>query len=83
MAIQTATATFNGAQPLDGDQPYVDLTWPTAYASASVYRLGDGPNVTDGNGGVSVNFKNKTGSGVRVIVSDQFVGTVEVTAYDV
>jgi hypothetical protein len=83
MAINPITATFNGAQPLDGDFPYVDITWPTAYASASAYRIAFGANLTDGNGALSIFFKNKAGSGVRVCATDQFTGTVELTPYDV
>lgn len=82
MATQTATATFNGAQPLDGDLPFIDITWGTAYASAAAYQIAKGEVVTDGSGPIVANFKTKTATGVRVTVSDQFTGTVELTAVD-
>jgi hypothetical protein len=81
MALQTATATFNGAQSLDGDLPYIDVTWPTAYSSSSVYRVALGVNTSDGP--LAIMFKSKTASGVRVLASDQFSGTVELVAYDI
>ena len=83
MAIQSAQATFNGAQPLDGDTPYVDITWTSAYTTTTAYRVAHGVNVTDSGGPIAVNFKTKTTTGIRVLVSDQFTGTVEIVAYDV
>lgn len=83
MATQSITATFTGAQPLDGDVPYIDVTWPSAYPSASVYRISAGAIVTDGNGTMTVCLKSKTATGVRVFAADQFVGTVELLAFDV
>lgn len=83
MAVQTATATFNGAQPLSGGLPYVDVTWTTAYSSASAYRISEGVNITDSDGPISVIHGSKTASGVRVFASAQFSGTVELIAVDV
>lgn len=83
MAIQTATAAFTGAQSLDGDLPYVDVTWPTAYVSATVYRVVCGPVVTDALGTIAINLKNKAGATVRVTASGQFTGTVELVSFDV
>ena len=81
MAIQSRTANFTGAEPLDGELPFIDITWPTAYAAPEAYRIAHGVTINDGGGPVVVNVKNKTSTGVRVIASGQFVGTVEVTAY--
>lgn len=83
MAVQTQTATFNGAQPLSGGLPYVDVTWTTAYANSSAYRVSEGVNVSDGAGPVAIVFGSKTGAGVRVFASMQFTGTVELIAFDV
>ena len=83
MAIQTQTATFTGAQPLDGDLPYIDVTWPTAYASASAYRVVCGAVVADALGTIAINLKSKAGATVRVTASDQFTGSVELISFDV
>lgn len=83
MAIQTTTATFNGAQSLDGVLPFVDVTWPVSYSSSGSYRVSLGVNITDGGGVIVISFKSKTASGLRVLASDQFTGTVELVAYDV
>ena len=82
MATQSVTATFTGAQSLDGDFPYVDITWTSAYASVGVYRIFAGTAITDANGVIVVNLKNKSTTGVRVLASDQFTGSVELTAVD-
>ena len=78
--VQTATATFNGAQPLSGDYPYVDITWSVAFASAGVYRIALGL-CAPSSGMVGVMFDLKAGAGVRVLVTDQFTGTIELIGY--
>lgn len=83
MAIQSAQATFNAAQPLDGDLPYIDVTWTSAFTTTASYRVALGVNVSDGAGPIAINFKTKTTTGIRVLASDQFTGTVELVAYDV
>lgn len=80
MAFQTAFATFNSAQPLDGDYPYIDVTWSVPYASSSSYRVFKG-EITSG-AAVIVNFKSKAAGTIRVIASDQWTGTVELVAVD-
>jgi hypothetical protein len=83
VAIQTATATFTGAQLLDGDLPYIDIVWTTTYASPASYRVVCGPVITDSLGTIAINLKNKYSNAVRVTASDQFVGTVELISFDV
>lgn len=78
-ANQQATATFTGAEPLDGDQSYVDLTWPTMTTLANV-RLTYGVQVDDGSGAVAITLKNHTLTGVRVLASAPFTGKVYVAA---
>lgn len=78
---QATAATFNGAQSLDGINPYVDITWPVAWTSAAAYRItGLTPIITSSAGLITANVKNKTASGCRVLVSDQFTGTVELVS---
>ena len=79
-SVQVGAATFNGANSLDGDYPYADVTWVTPYASAAAYRIAIAGIVNDGGGMISVNLKSKTASGVRVYVSAQFTGVVELHA---
>lgn len=84
MATQTTIATFTGAEPLDGDFPYVDLTFGTAYASAAAYQAFPGVAVSDGSGAIVAWIKasSVTASGLRVLVSEQFTGTVAVITSD-
>ena len=82
MAILLATATFTGGQPLDGDFPYVDVTWATPYSAVGAYRVFAGVGVTDSNGAIVINLKSKSTTGVRVLASDQFTGSVELIAMD-
>lgn len=82
MSVQNATATFNGAQSLDGDYPYVDITWPVAYDLAADYVVLDGVLATLP---VTCWLKSgsQTASGVRVLAIDQFTGSVVLTAVPV
>jgi len=79
--MQTAEAEFNGAQSLDGEYPYVDITWPVAYASNAAYRVTYGIEIASG-GLIPVIAYVKTGAGasLRVYASAQFTGTVVLTA---
>lgn len=77
-AIYTRTATFDGTQPLDGDQPYVDVSWPSLGTLANV-RIGTGVQVDDGNGQIGANHKSLTLTGCRVLASAHFTGKVYVT----
>ena len=84
MALAVLTATFNGAQPLDGDLPYVDISGLT-YSAASAYGIGLSVAQTDIASGLitaAVKGTSKTASGFRVCVSDQFTGTVEIELWD-
>lgn len=76
-AIQSAVAAFNGAQPLDGDQYYVDLTWPTFTTLGNV-RFTFGVQVDDSAGAIVVTLKSVTLTGCRVLASGQFTGKVYV-----
>ncbi len=71
--IQNQTATFNGAQSLDGDYPYVDITWTTAFSSAGAYIIVDGPSAVLPVV-CWVKSGSKTASGCRVLAADQFTG---------
>src|SRR6185295_18700777 len=72
MAIQTDVAEF------DGSQDYVDITWPEAFSSyrlyAAVYTTGIPPRIS---------LVNATSTGVRVVPSARFTGTVYVEIFDV
>lgn len=85
MAAQATIATFTAAEPLDGDFPYVDITFGTAYASASVYAAVLGVEFSDGYGPIEVWIKESsvTASGLRLLAADQFAGTVTVITVDV
>lgn len=74
MAFQDASATFTGSEA------YVDITWPAAYVS---YQIAQSVLVTDGSGDVVVNVINKTSTGVRVVPSAPFTGSVYLLAYEV
>lgn len=80
-AIRQATATFTGAEPLDGDQPYVDVTW-AAMGTLGNVRIMIGTQVDDGGGTIAPNFKSLTLTGCRVLAPAQFVGKVYVTAVE-
>lgn len=75
--MQPAVAPFTGAEPLDGDLPYVDVTWPTFGTLANV-KFETGLQVDDGAGPLFINLKNVTLTGCRVVASAQFVGKVYV-----
>lgn len=84
MALQITSATFNGAQPLDGDYPYVDVSG-LSYSGASAYGIRLSVTMTDVSSGlvtVVVKSSSKSGSGFRILASDQFSGTVEVETWD-
>lgn len=86
MAVTPQTAaTFNGAQPLDGDNPYVDVTLSAAYSSASAYGVQLSINLTDASSGIptiSIKASSKSTTGFRILASDQWSGTVEITTWD-
>lgn len=85
MATQTNVLTFDGTQPLDGDQPYIDVTLDEPYASASAYEFMLGVSVADGEGPITIEIKesSKTTTGFRVLASAQFDGTATITTIDV
>jgi hypothetical protein len=74
MALQTATATFTGAEDT------VAVSW-TAMAGSYVVLPGN-PTITDGSGGVLVWLTSVTSSGATVNISDRFSGSVVVTVLD-
>lgn len=83
MATQTTTAAFNGAQPLDGDFPYVDITFATAYDDEDRYAEVGGVAVDSGGVAVWVKESSRTGTGLRLLAADQFTGTVRVITVDI
>lgn len=85
MATQTTIAEFTGADPVDGDgNPYIDITFPTAYASAAAWASVGGVNITSGGGVAAwIDETTRAGAGCRVVASGQFVGTVPVVTVDV
>lgn len=85
MATQTQVLEFDGTQPLDGDQPYIDVTIAEPYASASAYEVLVGCSVADGYGPIVITIKDSsiTADEFRVLASAAFEGFVTVTMIDV
>jgi hypothetical protein len=80
MAIQSQTATFTGAEP------YIDITWDDAYGD---FKLFCGVTTVD-ESVISVSLANPAdptlppdNTGVRVVPSALFEGTVEVVNLEV
>ncbi len=79
MVVQSVVAEFDETQSLDGDYPYVDVTWDEAFDAADDYLILSGVSaaapvicwVKDGT---------KTTTGCRVLAVDQFTGSVALTA---
>jgi hypothetical protein len=80
--VQTAQAEFDGTQSLDGDFPYVDVTWDEAYAAAADYLVLLGMSA-DGPVHCWIKDGTKTTTGCRVLAVDHFTGTVALTAVPV
>jgi hypothetical protein len=72
MAVQTATATF------DGTQDTITLAWPTPFDVAPTIG-GAGIGVTDGSV-LDVSITNVTPTGCDATPTGRFNGAVEVTA---
>jgi len=76
VAFQDVTATFTGAEA------YVDVIWPTAYAT---FEFTQGIFATDGYGDIEVNVIPCPGFAMnqrlRVVPSAPFVGTVTLLAF--
>lgn len=73
MAIQTATATFTGAED------FVAVTWP---AMAGSFGIAHGITVTDAQGPVVVWLTGRSSTGATVNTSARFSGSVELTIFD-
>lgn len=78
-ALQITIATFTGAEPLDGDFPYVEITFAEPYDSADDYEVFYGANVDDENAvALRTPLAHRTATGLRVYAPDQFTGTVPI-----
>jgi hypothetical protein len=74
MALQTATATFTGAEDT------VAVTWTVMPGNFGV--LASCPTITDGSGGVVIWLTSVSSTGATVHTSDRFAGSVVVTVFD-
>jgi hypothetical protein len=75
MALQTATATFTGAEDT------VAVTWTAMAGSCAV--ICSNPTITDGSGAIVPWLTSVTSTGATVNISDRFSGSVVVTVIDV
>lgn len=73
MALQSATATFNGTQD------NVAVTWTAMPAS---FGISGGETVTDGNGPTAIWTTARSSTGCTVNTSARFTGTVEDLVWD-
>lgn len=74
MALQTATATFNGSQDT------VAVSWTAM--SGNYVVVCSNPTITDGSGAVVPWLTSVSSTGATVNVSDRFSGSVVVTVID-
>jgi hypothetical protein len=73
MAMQNATASF------DGSQDSVAVTWPTMTGN---YGINHGLAITDAAGPVSIWLTSVSSSGATVNTSARFTGAVDLAIYD-
>lgn len=85
MAIQSQQVTFTGAEPLDGDFPYIDVVIAAPYSDPDAYFALLGQAVDDGGGPVAVWIEDtsRAENGFRILAAEQFSGTVSVVTVDI
>jgi hypothetical protein len=73
MALQVATATFNGTQDT------VAVSWTAPIGN---FGITAGVTVTDSIGPVVITLESRTSTGCTVRTSARFTGTVELNIWD-